>query len=107
MKQIYFTVTGIKFRYGADFYAAGFLRPGQPVRLVKEPENEYDSDAIRVEMDGLGQIGYVANSVHTVLGESKSAGRIYDRIGKKAVGTILYVTPRGVICALEPKKKKQ
>ena len=48
MKQIYFTVTGIKFRYGADFYAAGFLRPGQPVRLVKEPENEYDSDAIRV-----------------------------------------------------------
>lgn len=39
------------------------------VKLIKEPDNEVDSEAIRVEMDGLGLVGYVANSPYTVLGE--------------------------------------
>ena len=68
------------------------------VKLIKEPDNENDKEAIRVEMDGLGLIGYVANSVHTVLGESYSAGRLYDRIGNTAGGTVKYVLVRGV-CA--------
>ena len=33
-----------------------------------------------MKMDGLGLIGYVANSPYTVLGESMSAGRLYDKI---------------------------
>ena len=80
MKKIYFTITGTNYRYGHDF-----LKPGMKVKLEKEPDNQYDAEAIRVMMKGLGQIGYVANSTHTVKGESWSAGRIYDRIGKKAV----------------------
>lgn len=40
-------------------------------------DNEADKEAIRVEMEGLGLIGYVASSPYTVQGESMSAGRIY------------------------------
>ena len=45
--------------------------------LKKEKDNEYDKEAISVNLPGLGKIGYVANSPYTVLGESYSAGRLY------------------------------
>ena len=50
------------------------------LQLEKEPDNQYDKEAIVVKMEGLGDIGYVANSTYTVIGESMSAGRIYDKI---------------------------
>ena len=97
MKDIYFTITGTKYRYGHDF-----MKPGMKVKLVKEPDNPYDKEAIRVEMkNGLGLVGYVANSIHTVRGECVSAGRMYDRIGRKAMGTVKLVLPDGVICKLD------
>ena len=95
-KKIYFTITGTNYRYGHEF-----MEPGMKVRLEKEPDNPHDAEAIRVTMKGMGHIGYVANSTYTVLGESWSAGRIYDRIGKKAVGTVKLVLPGGVLCRLE------
>ena len=54
-------------------------------------------------MPGIGLIGYVANSPYTVLGESMSAGRLYDKIGDTAMGTVLYVLPKGVLCVLNVK----
>ena len=95
MKHVYFTVTGTNHYFGKDFF-----EKNMKVRLIKEPDNEYDREAIRVELKGLGKIGYVANSPYTVLGESMSAGRLYDRIGKRAKGRVLYVTPKGIICEL-------
>ena len=92
MRKIFFTITGTNYRYGS-----AFLEPDMKVRLVKEPDNEHDREAIKVEMEGLGQIGYVANSTRTVLGESYSAGRIYDKIGDEAEGTVMYVLPGGAI----------
>lgn len=50
------------------------------------------------------KIGYVANSAHTVIGESMSAGRIYDKIGDTAKAKIVLVTPNGTICSLNKKK---
>lgn len=47
---------------------------------------------------GLGKVGYVANSPYTVKGESMSAGRLYDRIGNKAKGKVVFVVDVGVIC---------
>lgn len=93
MKKIYFTLTGTKHYFGSDF-----LESGMKVKLVKEPDNEYDQEAIKVELKGVGKIGYVANSPYTVLGESFSAGRLYDKIGNKAKARILFVTPKGAIC---------
>lgn len=51
-------------------------------------------------MDGLGLVGYVANSPYTVQGESMSAGRMYDRIGETAIGIVKYILPQGVLCEL-------
>ena len=51
-----------------------------------------------VKKEGLGLIGYVANS--TVIGESMSAGRLYDKIGKKATAKVVMLTNAGVICKI-------
>lgn len=93
---MYFTITGTCFRHGSDF-----IKPDMKVTLVKEPDNEFDKEAIKVTMEGLGLIGYVANSPKTVLGESYSAGRLYDKIGDTAKGVVLYVLNGGVLCKVE------
>ena len=90
MKEMYFTIAGCNHYYGSDF-----MEKGMKVKLVKEPDNEYDSEAIKAELPGLG---CVANSPYTVKGESMSAGRLYDKIGGKAKGKIVFVTDGGVIC---------
>lgn len=54
-------------------------------------------------MEGLDIIGYVADSSYTVMGDSMSAGRIYDKIGQTAYGKIIYVLPQGVLCKLSKK----
>ena len=101
-KKIYITLTGTKYYYGAEF-----LKPGTCISLFKESDNEYDKEAIRAELPGLGKIGYMANSSYTVIGESMSAGRMYDRIGKKAEAKVEIVTPRGVICRVGKKWVKK
>lgn len=96
MKKVYFTITGTKHHYGHEFF-----EPGMEVKLVKEPDNEVDPEAIKVELEGLGHVGYVANSPYTIQGESMSAGRMYDRIADTAVGVVKYVIPQGVLCELK------
>ena len=95
MEKIYFTITGTQHHYGKEF-----IEPNMEVKLVKEPDNEHDKEAIKVEMEGLGAIGYVANSPYTVKGESMSAGRLYDRIGDVAYGVVKYVLPQGILSEL-------
>ena len=101
MAKTYITVAGTGFRHGSEF-----MKKGMQVKLIKEPDNEYDKEAIRVDMKGLGTIGYVANSIKTVLGECMSAGRLYDKIGKKATATVKYVVAGGVICKVNKKDLK-
>ena len=96
MSKIYFTLTGTNHYFGKEF-----LKKGTKIRLEKEPDNEYDKEAIKVLYEGLGKIGYVANSSNTVLGDSMSAGRIYDKIGKKA--KVVLVTDHGTICSISKK----
>lgn len=98
MEDIYFTLTGTQYHYGKEF-----LEVGMRVMLEKEPDNEYDKEAIQVKVEGLGCIGYVANSPRTVVGESYSAGRLYDKIGDRAFVKVLYVMPTGVLCKLSKK----
>ena len=96
MAKIFITLTGTKHYFGNDF-----LEKGMKIRLEKEPDNEYDKEAIKVTYEGLGKIGYAANSSYTVLGDSMSAGRIYDKIGKKA--KVVLVTDHGTICSISKK----
>ena len=76
------------------------------IKLIKEPDNEHDKEAIKAVLEPLGTIEYVANSPYIVLGECMSAGRLYDKIGKQAIGTIKIVTGNGIISAVSTKKKK-
>ena len=67
--------------------------------LKKEPDNAWDQDAIMVKFKGL-QVGYVANNYHTKVRDTYSAGRLYDRIGKKAKAKVICVIPNGAICEI-------
>ena len=96
--KIWFTLTGTNHYYGHDF-----LEKGTKIRLEKEPDNRHDHEAIKVLMDGVGHIGYVANSPWTVIGESFSAGRLYDKIGDTAKGKVRLITDRGILCTLKVK----
>lgn len=97
-KDIYFTITGMNHYYGQNF-----LKKGMEVKLVKEPDNMFDTEAILVQLEGIGDIGHVANSPKTVCGDCYSAGRLYDKFGKKAVGKVKYVLDYGVVCVLKEK----
>ena len=99
--EIYITVTGTAYRHGHEF-----VEPGMIFRLVKEPENEYDKEAIKVEMKPIGKIGYVANSPRTVVGECYSAGRLYDKIGDFAEAEVMLKLDEAVICKVLERQSK-
>ena len=101
MAKTYFTLTGTKHYYGSDF-----LEKGMKIILEKEPDNEYDKEAIQVKMKGMGKIGYVANSPYTIIGDSMSAGRIYDRIDDKAKAKVVMVTEEKILEALRQIEEK-
>lgn len=96
MKKQYITVAGLKHYFGNEF-----LEKDMTVTLEKEPDNELDNEAILVKVEGLGKIGYVANSPYTVLGKSFSAGRLYDKIGDDATATVMYVLENALMCTIE------
>ena len=95
MGKDYITLTGTKYCYGNDF-----LEKGMKLKLEKDPNNKYDKEAIKVIYEGLGLIGYVANSPYTVIGESISAGRLYDKIKDIAYAKVIVITDKGTICKI-------
>ena len=95
MDEMYFTIAGCNHYFGT-----GFMEKGMKVKLIKEPDNEYDNEAIQVKIKGLGKVGYVANSPFTIKGESMSAGRLYDKLGDKAKGKVVFVVSGGCVCKI-------
>lgn len=85
------------------FYLPAIKNISNTWKIKKEPDNEYDKEAIVVKLEGLGVIGYVANSTYTVIGDSMSAGRIYDKIADIAKAKVVLITPHGTICSLSKK----
>ena len=96
--DIYITVTGSNFRYGTDF-----MKKKMIFTLEKEPDNQYDKEAIKVILPGVGVIGYVANSPKTVVGECYSAGRLYDKMGSTCQAKFKYNLNGAVICKVKKK----
>lgn len=62
------------------------------VKLTKEPENKYDTEAISCEIRYFGKIGYVANSTNTVIKGCMSSGRVYDKIDDEYFAKIKFIT---------------
>ena len=74
------------------FYGKKPFEIGRVVRLIKEPDNEYDKEAIGVYLPFIDKIGYIANSAKTVYAGTFSAGRAYDLFDDYAYAKIMFVT---------------
>ena len=93
MKEVYITVTGTLYRYGTEM-----VEKGDILYLKKDTNNEYDTESIQVNHIPFGKIGYVANSVRTVIGECMSAGRLYDKIGQTTEAVVTFKSEDYIIC---------
>lgn len=93
MKEQFITITGFNHYYGIAPF-----KLGKKIACVKEPENPFDSEAIRCQIKGLGKVGYVANSVYTVAAGTKSAGGIAHKVKKKFKVEVMFITGHCVIC---------
>lgn len=94
-KNYFLTITGVNYCYGMKPFEVGRV-----IKLVKEPDNDYDAEAIRAELPYIDKIGYVANSPNTVAKGTFSAGRVYDLFENETLAQILFVTHASVICLL-------
>ena len=100
MENTYFvTITGINNYYGKKPFEIGRI-----IRLIKEPNNEYDSEAIAACLPFIDKIGYVANSTKTVYDGTISAGRLYDKIEDYAYGRVMFVTHSSAIALVLDKE---
>lgn len=70
------------------------------IKLVKEPDNKYDTEAIACEMRYFGKIGYVANSTNTVIKGCMSSGRVFDKIDNEYFAKIKFITKDSVIAKI-------
>ena len=90
--ELYTTIVGLKNYEGNKVFKIGSI-----VRLVKEPDNDYDMEAIACENKYIGKSGYIANSTRTVTKGTMSAGRIYDKIGDISYCEVKFVSDDSVI----------
>ena len=92
MESMFITITGVNHYFGMKPFKVGKI-----FRIVKEDENDFDSEAIRAELPSIDTIGYVANSTSTVYAGTISAGRLYDKIDDYAYAQTMFITHSSVI----------
>lgn len=100
MKKKYVTITGMKHYYGLQPFSIG-----KKLKCVKEPNNPFDDEAIKVVMKGIGTVGYIANTPFTAATGTMSAGRIYEKVPKKFKIKVMFVTSSKVICEVMEEKQ--
>ena len=91
-KELYTTIVGLRNYEGSKVFKIGSI-----VKLIKEPDNEYDLEAIACEIKYIGKTGYIANSTKTVTKGTMSAGRIYDKINDISFCEVKFVSTDSVI----------
>ena len=102
MRERYVTITGMNYYYGMKPFSVG-----KKIRCIKERDNCFDSEAIKVVMKEIGTVGYIANSPYTTATGTMSAGRIYDQVPNKFMVQVMFITGSKVICrVLEEHNKK-
>ncbi len=84
-----------------QFHGKKIFQIGSILKLIKEPDNNHDSEAIRVEMRYAGKVGYLANSTKTVVRGTMSAGRVYDKIDdENAYAIVKFISHQNVIAKI-------
>lgn len=72
------------FRYGEGAALWPMLRAGDPLELVREPDNPYDTNAVRVEWRG-HKLGYVPRRDNAALAWGLDRGmRLHARVSRLA-----------------------
>ena len=92
MEQLYITVIGLN-----HYLEKKSFKVGRIFKLIKDTENEYDTEAIAAVLPYIGTVGYVANSHHTVYDGTCSAGRLYEKIGSSALAEVMFITHSSII----------
>ena len=82
--DVLITVSGTNFFKGMDPFEKGAI-----LNLVKQPDNEHDSDAIAI-FSANEQVGFVANSQYTLIDGVKSASEI-KFIGDNQKAEVMFV----------------
>ena len=88
----FITITGLNHYYGKKPFEIGRV-----FKIIKEPDNDYDDEAICAFLPFIEKIGYVANSTNTVYQGPVSAGRLYDKIEDYAYARTMFLTHSSVI----------
>ena len=88
----FITITGLNHYYGKKPFEVGRV-----FKIIKEPDNDYDDEAICAFLPFIEKIGYVANSTNTVYQGTVSAGRLYDKIDDYAYAKTMFITHSSVI----------
>ena len=94
-EDIFITVNAFNMFHGIKPFKLGSI-----LKLVKDPTNDYDGEAIVVELRYAGKSGYVANSAKTVIKGTMSAGRIYDKILDEDYAQVKFISNNGVIAKI-------
>ena len=102
MKELYVTITGFNQYYGQTPFQVG-----RKIKCVKEPDNPYDTEAIRATMKHIGTVGYIANSPYTTAIGTRSAGAIGHKVKKKFTVEVMFITGTKVICKVVDGRKEK
>ncbi len=97
----YMTLKNLEWNQDKDMNHYYGLRPfsvGKKVKCMKDKNNPYDSEAIKAVMKDIGTVGYIANNPYTTATGTMSAGRIYEKVKKKFVVEVMFITSLKVIC---------
>ena len=98
--ELYTTIVGLNNYEGNKVFKVGSI-----VKLLKEPDNDYDLEAIACEVKYIGKTGYIANSVKTVIKGTMSGGRIYDKIDKISFCEVKFISQNSVIAKILSKNE--
>ncbi|MCI5615825.1 MAG: HIRAN domain-containing protein [Clostridia bacterium] len=95
LSGIFITITGFKSYHGKTPFSIG-----AQLLCCKDPQNAYDSEAIRVLAPGGDTVGYVANSASTKANGTMSAARLYDHVGDRFLAEVCFTTQTKIICQI-------
>lgn len=99
MKEQFVSIVGFKNYFDKRPFAIG-----TKLLCVKEPDNVFDSEAIKVTFPVLGTVGYIANSIQTKANGTFSAGRIYEQVADKFIVDVAFSTHSTVIAKVTDEK---
>lgn len=75
MPSMQLAIVGTRFRGSDAIRAIGKMAPGAEVRLVREADNQYDSNAVQAWFLGM-QVGFIPKQANPRLAAAMDAGAV-------------------------------